>query len=103
MLDSRPLSGERFRNPFEIFLVIRIQRADDGIAIAHDVRRDMSKIRRAQRIFRVHNPQVLIDTTEGLPAEPAEARQSAELISSWEALGRNDRSKSMRRNTDASD
>ena len=74
MLNSCTLRRQGFRDPFKVLLAVRFEGADDGVPVSHDVCRNVRKIGGPQRVLGVHDPQILVDPAQGLPAQPAQAR-----------------------------
>jgi hypothetical protein len=73
MLNSCSHSGQEFRDPLEVLLAVRLEGADDGIPVSHDVCRNVGKIGGPEHVLDMHDPQVLVDAAPGLSAQPAQA------------------------------
>ena len=73
MLNSRTLSEQGFRDPFEVLLAVRFEGTDNGVRVSHVVCRNVDKIGGPERVFDIHDPQVLVDAAQSLSAQPAQA------------------------------
>jgi hypothetical protein len=73
MLNAGPLIGKRAGDTFEFFFRGSFERSDDGGAVANNIRRNMGLVRGSERIFRVHNPQILIDLAKRTVADKSQS------------------------------